>query len=203
MFIAQRVLHGVLRIKIENAVTLPHIAQKKQSFLGEIKDISKTNKLPSRKKIALLLLHQILDHRYTRPLLSGHTANAWEDIELRIDPYPFFTSFQISYMNKKAGSKNPLNLKSPFKWVLMDIIPSTAPIFLTSDKTFSNYLLVVDAYSKIPKLYGMDKTSTEEVMDKIDMFQSRFGKIDEFGWWDLKIISADAGSQFISTEFKE
>ena len=28
------------------------------------------------------------------------------------------------------------------------------------------------------------------------MFQSRFGKIDEFGWWDLGIISADAGAQF-------
>ena len=35
------------------------------------------------------------------------------------------------------------------------------------------------------------------------MFQSRSGKIDEFGWWYLEIISADAGMQFTSTEFKE
>ena len=35
------------------------------------------------------------------------------------------------------------------------------------------------------------------------MFQSRFGKIYQFGWWDLDRISADAGSQFTSTEFKE
>ena len=49
----------------------------------------------------------------------------------------------------------------------------------------------------------MDKITTEEVMDKIDMFQSRFGNIDEFGWWDLDRISADAGSQFNLTEFKE
>ena len=28
-------------------------------------------------------------------------------------------------------------------------------------------------------------------------------KIDEFGWWDLERISADAGSQFFSMEFKE
>ena len=40
-------------------------------------------------------------------------------------------------------------------------------------------------------------------MDKLDMFQSRFGKIDEFGWWDLERISEDAGSQFTLTEFKE
>ena len=37
----------------------------------------------------------------------------------------------------------------------------------------------------------------------MDMFQSRFGKIDEFGWWDLERISADAGMLFTSTEFKE
>ena len=35
------------------------------------------------------------------------------------------------------------------------------------------------------------------------MSQYRFGNIDEFGWWYLKIISADAGTQFTSTEFKE
>ena len=61
----------------------------------------------------------------------------------------------------------------------------------------------VYAYSKIPKLYGMENTTTAEVMDKLDMFQNRFEKIDQFGWWDLEIISADAGKQFTSTEFKE
>ena len=70
----------------------------------------------------------------------------------------------------------------------MDIIPSTAPKSLTSDTIFSNYLLIVDAYSKIPKLYVMEKLSTEEVMDNLDMFQSRFRKIDKFLWCYLEII---------------
>ena len=48
----------------------------------------------------------------------------------------------------------------------------------------------------------MEKTTTEEVMDKLDMFQSIFGKIDQFGLWDLDIISADAGTHFTATEFK-
>ena len=87
-------------------------------------------------------------------------------------------------MNKKARSKIPLKPKAPFKWVFMDIIPSTAPESLTSDITFSNYLLIVDVYSNITKLYGMEKITTEEVMDKLDIFQSRFEKIDQFGWWD-------------------
>ena len=49
----------------------------------------------------------------------------------------------------------------------------------------------------------MQKITTEEVMDKLDMFQFIFGKIDEFGWWDLEKFSADAGTQFTSTQFKE
>ena len=85
----------------------------------------------------------------------------------------------------------------------MDIITSTASKSLTSDTTFYNYFLIVFAYYKIPKLYSMEKITTEEVMDKLDMFQSRFGKIDEFGWWELEIFSADTGTQVISTEFKE
>ena len=48
----------------------------------------------------------------------------------------------------------------------------------------------------------MEKIAREEVMDKLDMFQYIFGKIDEFGWWDLERISADAGKQFTLTKFK-
>ena len=103
---------------------------------------------------------------------------------------------------KKDRSKIPLKPKAPLKWGFMHIFTSTASKSLTSCTTFSNYLLIVDAYSKIPKLYSMEKITIEEVMEKLDMFQSRSRKIDEFGWWDLEIISADAGTQFTSTEFK-
>ena len=137
--------------KEKNAVTLPHSTQRKHAFLGKIKEMSKENKLPGRYKFALELLHQRLGHRSTRSLLAGDTDNVWEDVELRIYPYSFCTSCQISSMNKEASSKIPLNPKAPFKWVLMDIVPSTAPKSLTSSKTFFNYILIVDAYSKIPK----------------------------------------------------
>ena len=84
----------------------------------------------------------------------------------------------------------------------MDIIPSTSPKSFTSEKKVSDYLLIVYSYSKITKLYGMEKIKTEEVMNKLDMFQSISGKIDEFGWWDLEIILVYVGKQFTSTEFK-
>ena len=101
-----------------NAVTSSHSAQRKHAFTGKIKDLSKKNKSPARKKIALELLNQVLGHRSTRSLLAGDTVNVWEHIELRIYPDPFCTSCQISPMNKKARSKIPLKPKAPFKWVL-------------------------------------------------------------------------------------
>ena len=55
---------------------------------------------------------------------------------------------------------------------------------------------------KFETLYVMEKIIIEEVMNKLDIFQSRFGKIDEFGWWDLDRISADAAKKFILTGFK-
>ena len=64
-------------------------------------------------------------------------------------------------------------------------------------------MLIVDSYSKIPKLYDIENITTAEVMDKLDMFQSILGKMDQFGWWDLERISADAGAQFTSIEFKD
>ena len=47
----------------------------------------------------------------------------------------------------------------------------------------------------------MERITTEKVMDKLDIFQSRFEKIDKLGRWDLETILADAGTQFTSTDF--
>ena len=89
--------------KEKNAATLPHSAQREHVYLGKIREISKTKKLLSRKNIDLEFLHQILGHRYTISFLVENTANVWEYIDLRIDPDPFCTSFQIYSMKKRLG----------------------------------------------------------------------------------------------------
>ena len=125
MHITQRVFTVYFGSKEKNAVTLLHSAHRKHEFLGEIKEISKTKKLPARKKFSLEFLYQRFGHRSTRSFLVGDTDNFWEDIELRIDPDPFYTSCQISSMNKKARSKIPLKPKSPSKWFFMDRLQKT------------------------------------------------------------------------------
>ena len=44
--------------------------------------------------------------------------------------------------------------------------------------------------------------SAEDIMDKLYMFQARFGKVNEFGQWDLERIQTDAGT-LIPKEFQE
>ena len=142
-----------------------------------MKENSKSNNRIPKNKVYLELLHQILGHRCTMSLMAGYTANVWQYIELRVYPDPFCTSWQISTINENSRSQTPLNTKTPFKWVLMGIITAISSKSLTKYTTFSNYLLIVDAYSKIPKIYGTENITTEEVMYKLDTFQASFGKV--------------------------
>ena len=101
------------------------------------------------------------------------------------------------FNEQKVWVQKSIKSKGTFQVDFMDIIPGT------SETNFPNNILIVDACPKLPKLYGMDKITTKELIDELYMFQSRSGKIYKFGWWDLEIISSDAGTQFTSTEFKE
>ena len=40
-------------------------------------------------------------------------------------------------------------------------------------------------------------------MDKIDIFQAIFGKLDECRWWDMERIKTGAVTQYTSKEFQE
>ena len=50
------------------------------------------------------------------------------------------------------------------------------------------------AYLNIQTLYEMENITTEEVMDKPDMFQKRCLKVDEFVLWDIDRIQTDTGT---------
>ena len=49
----------------------------------------------------------------------------------------------------------------------------------------------------------MENITIAEVMEKIGHVPVQIWEIDQFEWWDLERILADAGTQFTSTEFKE
>ena len=101
----------------QNAVTLLHSTQRKHAFLVKTKEKSKSQKQIPKKKFSLELLHQRLGHISTRSLLSGDTANVWQDNDLRVDPDPLCISCQISTINKISDQRhlwNPRHLSSGF-----------------------------------------------------------------------------------------
>ena len=40
-------------------------------------------------------------------------------------------------------------------------------------------------------------------MDRLDLFQARFGKVDKFALWYFEKIQTDAGTQFTFKGFQE
>ena len=80
-------------------------------------------------------------------------------------------------MNKKARSKIPIKPEAPLEWVFMDIVPSTSTKRLTSDTTFSNCLLIVDAYSKIQYIYIMEKSQQKKLWTNWICFNPDLGKL--------------------------
>ena len=130
-------LYLFLALHLTKNYQYPHPTQciEEKITFGENKGYIKNKEITIQKENCFRIFHQRLGHISTISLLAGDTANVWEDIQLMIYQDHFYTSCQIFFMNKKYRSKNPLNPKVPFKWVFMDIIPSTAPKSLTSETT--------------------------------------------------------------------
>ena len=49
----------------------------------------------------------------------------------------------------------------------------------------------------------MQNITTEEVMDKLDMFQAKFVKVDKFRRFHMERIKTNIGTHFTSNEFRE
>ena len=66
-----------------------------------------------------------------------------------------------NFFNEQKGEvQKSIKSKKTFQVGFMGVIPATPPKRLTSDTNSYNYLLIVDAYSNDPKLYGKDKITT-------------------------------------------
>ena len=68
---------------------------------------------------------------------------------------PFMHIMSDINNQKNPGYDIPLQHKTPIKWFFMDIIASIASKRFTKDTNFANYLLIVDSYSRLTRLYVM------------------------------------------------
>ena len=162
-----------------------------------MKEKSISQKQISKKKASLESWNHGLWHRPTRPILSGYNANIWQDVEIKVDPDPFYTSYQISMINKKARSKIPSKSKKPSKWLFMDITPGTTSKTLTKDTTYSNYIFIVNAYFRILKCIKWKISPLRKSWTNLMCFR----KYLKSRWTCLvgyEIIQTDDGTHFTS-----
>jgi len=64
-------------------------------------------------------------------------------------------------------------------------------------------LIVVDAYSRYVRFYGLPDNSTKAVVSALKQYQADNKPASTYGYMDLDRIWSDAGSQFTSAEFVE
>ena len=57
----------------------------------------------------------------------------------------------------------------------------TSHIKKFKNSTYSKYLLPMDAYTYIPKLYGMENITTKELMENLNNFHTFFCMLVEIG----------------------
>jgi transposase InsO family protein len=106
----------------------------------------------------------------------------------------------------KAADKNKMPrtpMTKPRQTIFMDILHLQSGNHLTPDSTFAFLLIMVDAYARFTKTYGLDDKTTESVIKAIRQYIADCGSVDEFGYNDIVKIHSDAGTQFSSMEFQD
>ncbi|MGH7973946.1 MAG: hypothetical protein ACREBR_00370 [bacterium] len=138
-----------------------------------------------------------------KTLMAADAAEVWNDVTLDVAPETDCQTCTITTARAKGRSRRPMtSVDKPFVFVFLDIIPNAASLSLTPRTYFSHYLLCVCRYSRQPYMHGMQHLTTQGVLEGLQAFAVRFGRIDEVGYLDFERIQSDAGPQFTSEEFK-
>ncbi|MGH7955157.1 MAG: hypothetical protein ACREOZ_04270, partial [Gloeomargaritales cyanobacterium] len=136
--------------------------------------------------------------------MAADSGDVWEDITIALTPEKDCQTCQITMSRAKNRSRRPMtDADKPMVFVFLDLIPNPASTSITPRTYFSHYLLCVCRYSRQPFLHGLSGLTTQDVLEGIQAFAIRYGKIDEVGYFDFKRIQTDAGPQFTSKEFKQ
>ena len=99
-------------------------------------------------------------------------------------------------------SKRPLTIPDdPFTCIFVDVIPNPAVPGLYVSTTFPFSLLVVEPRSKFKWFLGMIDATTETIIETLQQYRADIQNLTNTH--ELSYIRTDAGSQFLSTEFRD
>jgi transposase InsO family protein len=158
----------------------------------------------ARKLLSLETLHNRLGHRKCRTLLAASEHRLWADAGVLMSSELGCLDCGIASIRANARNKQPYTAATRAGvHLFLDIQYAVSSHGLAHATTFPNYLLVVDAYSRYSKLYGLSHKSSNEVIAALQKFQAEHSFLKELGHLDTEKIRADAGSEFDSALFAQ
>jgi hypothetical protein len=158
------------------------------------------------KRLPLELVHTRLGHSMCRTLLAANEHRLWKDTNTIIRMAPETGCLSCGIATARAAVCNKEHHSGadyPGKYMFLDIQHPITSAGLTPKSTYKLYLIVVDAYSRFVRFYGLPDKSTKAVVEELQQYQADNKPVSSFGYLDLERIRTDASSQFTSGEFAE
>jgi len=162
------------------------------------------NKDQDKKRLPLELLHLRLGHRKCRTLLAASEHQLWEDTTVRMTGETGCLTCDVATICSRARNKEAHSGATwAGEYLFLDIQHPLVQAGLTISTSYPFYVLIVDAYSRYSKLYGIPKKSTSAIVSALQQYQADHSPNGTYGFLNIERIRGDAGSQFTSTSFTE
>jgi uncharacterized protein YdcH (DUF465 family) len=162
------------------------------------------NKDPHKTHVPLELLLHRLGHRKCWTLLAANEHNLWEDSTIRMTGETGCLMCGIATIRSRARNKEAHSgATRAGEYLFLDIQHPLVKAGLTISTSYAFYLLIVDAYSRYVKLYGLPKKSTSALVAALREYHADHSPTGTYGYLNTEKIRADAGSQFTSSKFAE
>jgi hypothetical protein len=116
------------------------------------------NKDQDKKRLPLELLHLRLGHRKCRTLLAASEHQLWEDTTVHMTGETGCLTCDVATIHSRAHNKKAHSgATRAGEYFFLDIQYPLVQAGLTISTSYPFYLLIVDAYSRYSKLYGIPK----------------------------------------------
>ena len=135
----------------------------------------KTNRKPNKKNIVIDIIYKRLGYRSIKTLLLANMDKICDDFGLQLQSDIILTSaHHITTFRKKARNKysEPDEKILPRQKLCMDLISSPSKIGIIPEISFPFYVLIVDGYSRLPKLAGLLHTTTDDMIKAIQFIHT-------------------------------
>ena len=160
-----------------------------------------TNTSTSKKKMDVELGHAMFGHRSIMSLLLASDAEVWDELTMITTGDSWCDMCKIAIAPRTQRGKSPMRFTGkPLEHVFLDVIPCPATLNVIPECRYKQYLMIADPVSRYIERKGMKDYTALETIRCLEEWR---GSLIKKGFNLFIYIRADAGSNFMSEEFKE